>query len=89
MNLSGEPSAAVAQLLDEKRIPFLFATGYGKAALQEKAVGHPVLVKPFDVAAPRVALAVLFAAKPYFDRDPGIRAGDSAPGAATAREDRN
>lgn len=54
VNLAGEPSFAVAEILRERRIPFLFATGYGIEGIEEAYRTAPVLQKPFrdgDLAA--------------------------------------
>jgi DNA-binding response OmpR family regulator len=62
MNLAGESSAPVAQLLEKKGIPFVLATGYrDDVASQGNGAGHPVVTKPFGVDALQVALAARFA----------------------------
>ena len=47
VNLAGEPSFPVADLLAERGIPYLFATGYGRDGIQEAYRAAPVLQKPF------------------------------------------
>jgi DNA-binding response OmpR family regulator len=47
VNLAGEPSFPVAQVLAERGIPFLFATGYGIKGISETYRDRPVLQKPF------------------------------------------
>ncbi len=47
VNLAGRVSYPVAQILQGRKIPFVFATGYGVAALPEDLRGAPVLAKPF------------------------------------------
>jgi CheY-like chemotaxis protein len=47
VNLAGEPSFPVADLLIERGIPFLFATGYGRQGMNERYRDHPMLQKPF------------------------------------------
>lgn len=47
INLNGEPSYPVADALASRKLPFLFATGYGKAAIPRKYLDHPVVEKPF------------------------------------------
>ena len=47
VNLKGETSYPVADLLELREIPFLFATGYGIQAIPEKYRRHTVLQKPF------------------------------------------
>jgi CheY-like chemotaxis protein len=47
VNLDGDRSFPVADILMERAIPFAFATGYGAAGLDEAYRGKPVLAKPF------------------------------------------
>jgi len=47
INLAGKTSFPVADLLVEKGIPFMFASGYGAAGLTEGYRERPVLQKPF------------------------------------------
>ena len=47
VNLEGEPSYPVADELELRGIPFLFATGYGAQAIPEKYQCHTILQKPF------------------------------------------
>ena len=47
LNLDGELSYPIAKVLKERGVPFLFATGYGQAALPQDLRGVPVLPKPF------------------------------------------
>ena len=47
VNLAGERSFPVAELLAARGIPFLFATGYGRAGIEETYRDRPVLQKPF------------------------------------------
>ena len=50
VNLAGEPSFPVADMLLGRGIPFLFATGYGAKGIPEAYQGHLVLQKPFRAA---------------------------------------
>lgn len=50
LNLGGENSAAVADALAARSIPFLVATGYGAAGLPPGHRHVPVLPKPYDPA---------------------------------------
>jgi CheY-like chemotaxis protein len=59
VNLAGEPSFPVADLLAERKIPFLFATGYGRAGIEERFRDRPILQKPFRASELAAALAVL------------------------------
>jgi len=48
INLAGKHSFPIAQVLRQRGIPFLFASGYGVAGLAEGFETAPVLQKPFD-----------------------------------------
>lgn len=47
MNLHGKSVEPIAQILAERQIPFIFASGYGADDLTRKHAGAPVLMKPF------------------------------------------
>jgi DNA-binding response OmpR family regulator len=47
VNLAGSPSFPVAAALRARNIPFLFATGYGVAGVEETYRDVPILQKPF------------------------------------------
>ncbi|MEZ2132547.1 MULTISPECIES: response regulator [unclassified Sinorhizobium] len=47
VNLAGEKSFPVAEALEKKGIPFVFATGYGQQGLEGNHVSRTVLTKPF------------------------------------------
>jgi len=49
VNLNGQNTYAVAEILRERRIPFAFATGYGGNAIAENFRNAPVLSKPFQL----------------------------------------
>jgi light-regulated signal transduction histidine kinase (bacteriophytochrome) len=58
INLSGEPSYAVADELVARKIPFVFVSGYGRDARPPERFAHvPVLAKP--VPAHRLAEAIV------------------------------
>lgn len=59
VNLAGQQSFPVADLLAERNIPFLFATGYGLQGIEERHRGRPVLQKPFRMSDLGEALAAL------------------------------
>lgn len=63
VNLAGERSFPVADLLVERKIPFLFATGYGRPGIEERFRDRPILQKPFRTAELAAALAALDAGK--------------------------
>ena len=47
VNIGGEPVHPVAEILAERGIPFIFATGYGEARGESRFGRRPVLAKPF------------------------------------------
>lgn len=49
VNLAGERVYPVADILAERSIPFLFATGYGAAGLRDCDRARPVLQKPYPI----------------------------------------
>ena len=50
VNLSGEPVYPVADLLRERKVPFIFVTGYDDKGLDRRYADAPVLQKPIDQA---------------------------------------
>ena len=54
----------VADLLRERGIPFIFATGYGSGGLPARFVGSPTLPKPFSYDLLARALHVALAGQP-------------------------
>lgn len=48
INLAGEKSFAVADCLDGRGIPYVFASGYGEAGLAGWNKTAPVIQKPYD-----------------------------------------
>ena len=57
VNLAGERSFPLADYLSERGVPFLFATGYGLAGIEEPYRARTVLQKPFRRAQLAAALA--------------------------------
>jgi CheY-like chemotaxis protein len=47
INLNGSQSTPVAEILQARDIPFIFATGYGPAGLDSRFADTPALQKPF------------------------------------------
>ncbi|MBY0319213.1 MAG: response regulator [Reyranella sp.] len=62
INLDGHHSFPVADLLRERGVPILFATGYGAKILQPPYSGTPTLQKPFQLEDLRRMVGVLTAA---------------------------
>jgi CheY-like chemotaxis protein len=50
VNLDGRMSFAVADTLNNRRIPFIFATGYGSAGIMPSYSDRPLIKKPFALA---------------------------------------
>jgi DNA-binding response OmpR family regulator len=59
LNLAGESSGGVADLLAARGIPFVVATGYGAAGVPAQHRNAPVLPKPYDPADLTAAVARL------------------------------
>ena len=55
----GESSYAVADLLAERGVPFIFLTGYGPRGLDERYRDRPVMSKPIDEEALETLLGKL------------------------------
>ena len=47
VNLAGDLSFPVADILESRGIPYLFATGYGRKGVKDEYGAAPVLQKPF------------------------------------------
>jgi CheY-like chemotaxis protein len=69
INLGGESCFPVAHYLQEKRVPFLFLSGYDDSAMIPAALRHvPRLAKPFDrIEVARTAALHFVAAKDRSD----------------------
>jgi CheY-like chemotaxis protein len=48
VNLNGQPIDPVVEILIERGLPFVFATGYGQRGVPEPYRGNPTLQKPFQ-----------------------------------------
>jgi len=58
INVGGERIEPVAEIIHDRLLPFVFASGYGAAGLPEKFRGRTVLQKPFLVKQLAEAIAV-------------------------------
>lgn len=47
VNLQGVSALPVANILRERRIPFVFSTGYGTSGVSDEFASYPILAKPF------------------------------------------
>jgi CheY-like chemotaxis protein len=47
VNIAGEPIYPVAAALVERKVPFIFSTGYGSAGIKDLYRDRPVMQKPF------------------------------------------
>ena len=59
VNLNGKPISPVVDVLVERGVPFVFATGYGLRGVPEQYRERPTLQKPFETDALAQALAAL------------------------------
>lgn len=59
VNLDGRPSFPVAEVLDARGVPFIFATGYGPGGLTQEFRDRPVIKKPFDLRGLQAAIGAL------------------------------
>ena len=50
VNLAGERVDPIAQALAERKIPFVFTTGYDRSMLPAKHAARPTLAKPFSAS---------------------------------------
>lgn len=57
VNLHNEQSYPAADMLADRRIPFIFATGYGDSQHPERHRSVPTLIKPYSQDDVRAALA--------------------------------
>jgi CheY-like chemotaxis protein len=56
VNLNGQPITPVVEILIQRGLPFVFATGYGARGVPEPYRMHPALQKPFQLEALAQAL---------------------------------
>ncbi|MGY4370538.1 CheY-like chemotaxis protein [Bradyrhizobium sp. LB1.3] len=63
VNLAGERVFPVARILRDRRIPFLFSTGYGGPPLEEEFSHAPAIGKPFSIEQLKEKLRLILALK--------------------------
>jgi CheY-like chemotaxis protein len=59
VNLNGQPITPVVEILIERGLPFVFATGYGQRGVPEAYRNNPTLQKPFQAEALEQALKAI------------------------------
>jgi CheY-like chemotaxis protein len=59
VNLNGQPITPVVEILIERGLPFVFATGYGQRGVPEAYRQNPTLQKPFQAEALEQALKAI------------------------------
>lgn len=59
IDLAGQPSYPVAEVLLKRGIPFLFSTGFHGEALADRYAAQPRLTKPFETVDLKLALVRL------------------------------
>ncbi len=57
VNLDGQPITPVVEILIERGVPFIFASGYGPSGVPEAYRTSPTLQKPFQAEALAAAIA--------------------------------
>lgn len=60
ISLGEETVYAVAEALEARGVPFVFATGYDADTLDERFAGHPTLAKPFEMLALDAVIREIF-----------------------------
>jgi CheY-like chemotaxis protein len=60
VNLGGDSGFQLAQTLTDTKIPFIFATGYGRHGLPEQWATRPIMQKPFKVETLQAVLGAVF-----------------------------
>lgn len=69
VNLNGQQTFPIAEALNERGLPFVFATGYGSGSLPAQLQHAPVLQKPFHQYELERALGAALAGKDDEPRD--------------------
>jgi CheY-like chemotaxis protein len=64
VNLNGKVITPVADLIKTRRLPFMFATGYGTAGVPEVFRDRPTLQKPFELNALAAAINSMLPNRP-------------------------
>ncbi|HEX4411645.1 MAG TPA: response regulator [Xanthobacteraceae bacterium] len=56
VNVNGKPITPVAEILNERGLPFVFASGYGQGGVPDAYKTRPALQKPFQIEALQQAI---------------------------------
>jgi CheY-like chemotaxis protein/ketosteroid isomerase-like protein len=64
VNLHGHFITPVAELIEDRGVPIIFATGYGAAGVPEEFQDRPTLQKPFDFRALESAISAVLKSSP-------------------------
>jgi CheY-like chemotaxis protein len=64
INLGGQSVFPLAERLEQAGVPIVFASGYGAQGLPSRWAGHPLVDKPYEVAAVTAALRRALAERP-------------------------
>lgn len=56
VNLDGHMSYPIAEILRERGVPYLFATGYGSGGIEPRYRGSVIIKKPYDLDEVREAI---------------------------------
>ncbi len=72
VNLDGEMVYALAKMLDDRKIPFVFATGYGSESIEPGFEHIPVLQKPIETDMLSRIFVLSNAAKASIQKAPAI-----------------
>jgi CheY-like chemotaxis protein len=79
VNLNGQDTFGAAEILRERQIPFVFATGYGAQGIDDRFRAVPTLTKPYQLDQLDGALQqALAAARGLDDRLPDPASPDPA-----------
>jgi DNA-binding response OmpR family regulator len=63
VNVAGESVAPIAEILEQRGVPFIFASGYGAGGIEERWAGRPMLQKPFSARELHAALVACVQAR--------------------------
>ena len=85
VNLNGKDSYDVADILEGREIPFVFASGYGAIGICDRFRGVPVLTKPFQPADLERSLRQAMAGSRNRAMDGPVMSPTKTPSAAAPR----